>query len=156
MDASGGLRLREWRPGDEALLRRAEPGISAASLRSRFFCGTPTLPASYLRYVATAAPERWAGYVALRGGDLVGWAEYGRLPGQRTEADLAVLVLDGWQRRGIATALVTAMLPRAAASGVRLLRADVEPGNTAARAALRRFFDVGGFADGLLRYELVL
>lgn len=156
-----GVWLREWRPGDEVLLRRAGSGISAASLRSRFFCGTPFLPSSYLRLVATAPPDRWDGYVALRAGELVGWAEYGRLPGQVAEADLAVLVLDAWQRQGVATALVTAMLPKAAASGVRVLRADVEPGNTAARAALGRFFGRSGFGrsgfvDGMLRYEMVL
>ncbi len=82
------------------------------------------------------------------------------LPAARAdEADLAVIVVDSWQRRGVATALFNAMLPRAAAAGVRVVHADVAPANTAARAAVARLFGPAiraCFHEGLLHYRMRL
>jgi RimJ/RimL family protein N-acetyltransferase len=148
------IEVRPWRTGDEALLRAAT--FSAASLTSRFMVGTRRLPGTYLRHVATVGRDRWDAQVALRDGRLVGWAEYGRWRAYGDEADVAVLVLDAWQRKGVATALVRAMLPRCAAAGVRVLHADVAPENIAARAAAVSLFGRPSFADGMIHFRLAL
>jgi GNAT superfamily N-acetyltransferase len=132
------IRIRPWRPGDERLLAGA--GISPASLRSRFFAGTPRLPAAYLHHIARVPRTEWDAQVALldRGpgaGRLVGWSEFARA-GSPAEADIALLVLDRWQRRGVGSALLRSMLPRIADAGVKIVHADVELGNHAARGLL--------------------
>jgi RimJ/RimL family protein N-acetyltransferase len=151
------MELRCWRRGDETLLVQAGSELSRRSLRSRFLSGTARIPETYLRHIATAPPERWSAELAIEEERVIGWAEYGRYPHQPAEADLAILVVDAWQRRGVASALVKAMLPRCADAGVRMLRADVDPSNTAARAVLRRFFGTdlhATIADGLLHYRM--
>jgi GNAT superfamily N-acetyltransferase len=126
------FRVRPWRAGDERLLARCAADISAASLRSRFFAGVPRLPATYLRYISSAPRCEWDAQVALCGRRLIGWAEFARA-GSPAEADVAMVVVDGWQRRGVGTALVHSMLPRIAGAGVKILHADVELGNEPAR-----------------------
>jgi GNAT superfamily N-acetyltransferase len=149
--------VRPWRPGDETLIAGAE--LSPASLSSRFMAGTGRVPPAYLRYVATVPTDRWDAQVAMFDGRVLGWAEFGRLSNRADEADLAVIVVDRWQRCGVATALFRAMLPRAAAAGVRVVHADVAPGNTAARAVVARLFGPAiraCFHEGLLHYRMRL
>jgi GNAT superfamily N-acetyltransferase len=153
------MEIRPWQRDDQALLVSAQPELSPASLTSRFFVGLSTLPVKYLRYVAHAPRERWDAQVAVQDDRLLGWAEFARTAARPDEADLAVLVVDAWQRRGVATALFGAMLPRAAAAGVRVVHADVEPGNTAVRAMVRSLFGPAvhaEFQDGLLHYCVTL
>jgi GNAT superfamily N-acetyltransferase len=157
-----GIELRDWRAGDEVLLAKAGPRFSPASLSARFLVGVPALPVAYLRLVATAPRWRWDAQVAVRHGQMIGWAEFGRTRPECAEADLAVAVVDAWQRRGVGTALVTALLPRCRAAGVTVLTAYTAPTNVAARAALRSWFAAWPgdltvtLEDGLLRYAILL
>jgi RimJ/RimL family protein N-acetyltransferase len=166
------MQLRAWQPGDEALLVGAQPDISAASLAARFLSGHPALPSAYLRHIAAAPRERWDAQVAMEADRLLGWAEFARLSACEDEVDIAVLVVDSWQRRGVATALLDAMLPRMFAAGIRVVHADIEPRNTAARATIRAFAQrsrsltswgrptglglSGSFTDGLLHFRMSL
>jgi GNAT superfamily N-acetyltransferase len=153
------MEIRPWQSGDQALLVAAQRELSPASLTSRFFVGTSTLPVKYLRYVAHAPRDRWDAQVATYGGRLVGWAEFARSPLVPDEADLAVVVVDAWQRRGVATALIGTMLPRVRAAGVRVAVADLEPRNVAARAMIRSVFGNtvdASYQDGLLHFRMPL
>jgi GNAT superfamily N-acetyltransferase len=168
-------RIRPWRPGDEGLLALAADHISPASLRARFLAGVPRLPETYLRRIATLPRDAWGAELALRADrsdeQVVGWAEFVRLggppgsagpgeAGEPGEADFAILVLDAWQRRGVGRALVHALLPRAAALGVRTLHADIDPANDAARALLASVLGrerlTARVVDGLLHYTMRL
>ena len=166
--------VRPWRTGDDKLLLAAR--FSAASLTSRFMVGTPRIPIAYLRHVSAVPRDRWDAQVAVlrpapcpgarsawtegrhaaHRGRLLGWAEYGRWRPGGDEADIAIAVVDAWQRQGVATALLRAMLPRAAAAGVRVLHADIAPENVAARAAAVSLFGRPTYADGLLHFRLAL
>jgi GNAT superfamily N-acetyltransferase len=156
------MELRPWRTGDELLAAAASPFFSSASLTNRFLAGTGgRLPSGYLRHIATGPRDVWDAQVAAGDDMLYGWAEFGRLPGVAAEADLAILVADPWHRQGIATALIRALLPRAAAAGVTMLNADVLPSNRAAHALLRSIFGqplrpafVGGNAHYSVPVEL--
>jgi GNAT superfamily N-acetyltransferase len=152
------MEIRPWHCGDELLAVAAEPYLSSTSLAYRFLTGTGgRLPKEYLRHIAAGPSPTWDAQVAVGPDHLIGWAEFGRLPGRPDEADLAVIVADPWQRRGIATALIRAMLPRCLAAGVRQLHADVSPTNRAARGLLLSLFSPGlsaGFVDGVVHYEL--
>jgi RimJ/RimL family protein N-acetyltransferase len=53
-------------------------------------------------------------------------------------ADIAIEVVDDWQRRGVGTALLLALRDRALAAGVRRFTATTLAGNEGARALLRQ------------------
>jgi GNAT superfamily N-acetyltransferase len=92
---------------------------------------------------------------------VVGWAEFVRFTAPAgTDADLAILVLDAWQRRGVGRTLIGALVPGAAAGGVRLLHADLDPANGAARGLLASVLGrdrlTARVVDGLLHYTVRL
>jgi phosphinothricin acetyltransferase len=72
--------------------------------------------------------------VADDDGDVVGFASYGPFrpwDGYRHTVELSVYVAPGCERRGIGRRLVTSLLERAADSGVHVIVAGIEAGNTA-------------------------
>jgi RimJ/RimL family protein N-acetyltransferase len=154
------MEIRPWRCGDDVLATAIQPHLSESSLSHRFLAGTGgRLPAAYLRHIAAGPSQIWDAQVSAGDGQLYGWAEFGRLPGEIAVADLAVLVADPWQRQGLATAMIRALLPRAAAAGVTTIHADVLPSNRAAHGLLRSLFGERlhpEFADGIARYEVAL
>jgi GNAT superfamily N-acetyltransferase len=154
------VEIRPWRAGDDLLAGAAGEHLSTRSLSRRFLAGTGgTLPPWYRRHLAAGPRPEWDAQIAVADGCAIGWAEYGRAPGVTVAADLAVIVVDAWHRRGVATGLIRALLPRAFAAGVRDLGADLLPDNTAAQALLRSLFGAdlrGRFADGTLRFEVSL
>jgi len=154
------VAIRAWQCGDEVLAAAAAQHMSPASLSNRFLAGTGgRLPASYLRHIAAGPRSTWDAQVAVGDGHLIGWAEYGRIPADSRIADLAVIVADPWQRQGIASALVRALLPRLAAAGIDELGADTLPGNRAIHGLLASLFagrlDVS-YQDGVVHYTLRL
>jgi GNAT superfamily N-acetyltransferase len=157
-----GVWIRPWLGGDERLLARAAAAISPASLRNRFLAGVPRLPETYLRRIATLPRTVWDAQVAIRDGypdDVVGWVEFVRI-GDPAEADIAILVLDAWQRRGVGRALVGSLLTRAAAAGIRTLHADIDLSNEAARRLLASVLGrdrlTAHVVDGLLHYTMTV
>lgn len=131
------VRIRPWLSGDDQLLAAIGDGLSPASLYTRFLTGTPSLPSSYLRYVASAPRTRWDAVVGLMGGSVVGWAEAARLVDGGPEAELAVVVVDSWQRRGIGAALARTLAQHSLASGVTTLHAEVLADNLPSNRLVR-------------------
>lgn len=90
-------------------------------------------------------------------GVMVGEARYAVWPGREHVADLAVVVLDELQARGIGTALVAATIDRARANGLHVLTASTLWANAPARALLRRAgFRPTGSDGGVVDLELRL
>lgn len=97
-------------------------------------------------------PDGPAG-AGLCDGRVIGWAEAGRLPedggdvpatgdadsGQWAAADVAVVVVDDWQRRGVGTALVEALVARCQRRRVPHLTAGVLGSNVAAHRLAGRY-----------------
>jgi len=134
------LEVRPWRVTDAALLSDAERALSAASLTARFFTGTSTFPPAYVRRLMSGPGQSWDATVAIDGGALVGWAEWGRRPDDPRTAELGVLVVDAWQHRGVGGRLMRALLPRAIRSGIRVLNVDIENSNVSALRAVHSLF----------------
>jgi GNAT superfamily N-acetyltransferase len=82
--------------------------------------------------------ESQAALVALDAatGEGVGVARYVRVPGDPTRAEVACTVLDGWQHRGVGTALVERLAARARAAGIERCTALILLGNEPARRLL--------------------
>src|SRR3954469_14252682 len=107
------MLIRPWRDGDRELVIAAQHPLSPRTIDRRFLVGSGgRLPAAYLAHLAAGPRPEWDAQVAVEGGALCGWAEYGRIPGCTTGADVAVLVADPWQRAGLASALIRALVQR--------------------------------------------
>lgn len=154
------MLIRPWRSGDARLVEAAQQYLSARTVERRFLVGSAgRLPAAYLAHVAAGPRPEWDAQVALDDGVLCGWAEYGRMPAGAESADLAVLVADPWQRTGVASALIRALVQRMIAAGVRTIHADVSGSNAATRGLVRSLAGSDpppSFADGLLHFAFDL
>lgn len=102
-------------------------GLSARSRYLRFHAPTPRLTASARRVLVDVDGERHAAVCALIGGDPVGIARVIKT-GDRS-AEIAVAVVDLWQRRGVGRRLLEELTAIAARMGVAELRGDVLPDN---------------------------
>ena len=95
--------------------------------------------------------------VGLIDGEIVGVARYARQPGTN-KAELAVVVADAWQRRGIASLLLTALAETARAAGIQAFTVAMHADNGPVRGLMRRMKPSARLvlADGLLEGTLPL
>ena len=118
-------------------LRRFLTGLSARTAYSRFFTGLGPVPDRLLRWLLRNDPGQEV-LLAVHGGEIVGHGMYTVAPGRTGLAELAVVVTDAWQRRGLGPRLVEALLAAARTHGIRQIGftvlADNRPAN---RLALR-------------------
>ncbi|WP_433475801.1 N-acetyltransferase family protein [Spirillospora sp. CA-142024] len=120
-----GVRIRPYGITDHDRVRRMSDRLSAASLYTRFFSGTPRLPEHYLGLLENLDHWDREALVALDGDEILGIAEYVRGKDRPWRADLAVLVADPWQRRGIGSVLIGCLSELAARRGITEFDADV-------------------------------
>lgn len=139
------LRLRPIRPDDAPRLVEHYARLSAHSAYQRFFSVMKRLPPDWARFLAEVDYRRRLALVVERGPreapELIAVARYE--PTDRPDtAEVAFVVLDGWQGKGIGTALLGDLLAAAEARGVRRFRAWVLADNTRMLDLLDRFTDV--------------
>ena len=129
--------IRPARPTDLAALGEFFAGLSPRTRYLRFFAAvTPT--GSMLRRLAGGAGVDVL--VATDGGVIIGHAmAVDRAgSGSGSTADVAVVVADAWQGRGIGSALLRVLIGRAQARGVAWLTMDVQHANTLMRGIIAR------------------
>jgi len=126
------LRLRDWRRTDVGRLAHLGTRLSPETDHSRFWGGVNGVPPTYLRSIEKRFPFDWDAVVAVRDGQFVGWAEYGRNPHDRSDADLAVCVVDSERGRGTGGALMRAIVAKAAGAGLTTINVDLAGDNTPA------------------------
>ena len=142
--------VRTFRPGDERLVEAMSAELSARSLYRRFFAGTPRVPRAVLRQLAAVDHCRSEAVLALHRGRLVGWAQYVMPPGS-ADADFAVIVADGWHRRGVSKRLGDRLVDLARARGITHFTASVlADNNPAIRALAARWPHAEAAYDGNL------
>ena len=120
-------------------------GLSDESIRRRFLRAVPLPSARYVRELS--GPDR-PGYRILAAIDrdareerFVGSARLVGYPGEPAAAEVAFGVIDGHQGRGIARALLTAMMDVATADGITVMRAITFASNAPALHLLRSLGD---------------
>ncbi|ACY95810.1 GCN5-related N-acetyltransferase [Thermomonospora curvata DSM 43183] len=152
------LRVRPYGITDAPRLRRMSDRLSERSLYFRFFIGTPRIPEIYVRHLDRLDHWDHEALVALADYDMVGVAEYIRDPADRTRAELAVLVADPWQHRGVGRLLIGALAHTAVRRGITAFDAGVLPGNDPALAAIRSLWPQARprYEDGSARFRLPL
>lgn len=142
LDGRGGrvddVRIRPYGTADRDRVLRMSARLSAASLYTRFFSGTPRIPDHYLGLLDGLDHWDRDALVALDRDEIVGIAEYVRHRERPSRADVAVLVCDPWQRHGLGSVLIGCLAELAGRRGVTEFDADVVLANRGAVLFLRR------------------
>jgi GNAT superfamily N-acetyltransferase len=124
------ITIRAARPTDKELLARGFEQLSGESRRRRFLTPMGALDRAELDYLTEVDHFDHEALGALGpNGEPVGIARYVRRADDPEAADVAVAVVDAWQQRGVATALLTRLAQRAQACGIRRLSATILPEN---------------------------
>ena len=139
------VRLRPIRPDDEDHLMALYGRLSAESARQRFFTSMKWLPRAWARYfanvdyhdrVAVVAEREEAGQIRL-----IGVARYDS-SGTPGSAEIALVVEDAWQGRGLGLILLNEILQTAEERGIHEFRADVLADNRRMLQLLARHTDI--------------
>jgi RimJ/RimL family protein N-acetyltransferase len=119
---------------------RAFTRLSAESRRQRFLNATPRLSARELSYLTAVDQDEHVALVAVEpgSGEILGSVRYVRIGGGRADAELAIEVIDGWQRRGLGRALLSAVGAHALANGLTRFYALVAADNLPMQQAFKR------------------
>ena len=133
LPAGGGdtprVTVRPLRQEDRSRVDQLIHGLSTASRRQRFHATVRELPAAWLdRLVQARVPTESALLATVGEGArelAVGEARYGATEGAFDAREFALVVADGWQRRGIGTRLLKGLVPVAERSGITRLSGDV-------------------------------
>ena len=152
----GTVHVRPIRPSDGPGIRALHGRLSPETIYFRFLSPLPTLSPKLLeRFVRVDYVDRMA-LVALLGGEIIAVGRYERLPslaGPGDQAEVAFLVDDAHQGRGLGTVLLEQLAALARAAGITRFVADTLPDNS---RMLRVFHEAGfddqrTFADGVVR-----
>jgi GNAT superfamily N-acetyltransferase len=129
-----GVTIRPLRNGDRAVVQAVFDALGAQSRRRRFGGAKNVLLDSDLDQLARV-DDRHHVLVAWAGDRPVGLA---RLVRHADAGEIAFEVADDWQRRGVGTVLAERLAADARAAGIVRFRGDVDDGNVASLALLRR------------------
>ena len=117
--------LRPIRSEDEPELTALYSRLSPETAYQRFFTAMARLPPSWAHILANVDYERRMAIVAVGpDNELIAVARYD-LDEAGHEAEIAIVVQDQWQGKGIGTMLLADLLSYAEARGIRRFRADV-------------------------------
>lgn len=155
--ADGGTaHLRPIRPADADRLRAFYSRLSEESIYFRFFGPRPRLSDREVRWFTNVDYVGRVALIATIGADMVAVIRYDRTgPG---EAEVAFLVEDAHQGRGVASVLLEHLAATARERGIERFVADVLPANMKMMGVLRQagYTAESRFADGVVRMTLDL
>jgi acetyltransferase len=138
------VSLRPIRPDNAPRLATAYQQLSTQSAYQRFFTGSRRLPPDWAHFLATVDYRRRLALIAERptSGDmeLLGVARYE--PSHDDAPEVAFVILDAWQNRGLGTVLFQALLEAAQARGLFRFRAWVLADNVRMFDLISRYADV--------------
>ncbi|WP_214412498.1 bifunctional acetate--CoA ligase family protein/GNAT family N-acetyltransferase [Sphaerisporangium fuscum] len=156
--ADGGTaHLRPIRPDDADLLRAFYSRLSDQSIYFRFFGPRPRLSDREVTWFTTVDYVNRVALIATLGTEMVAVVRFDRME-QQDSAEVAFLVEDAHQGRGVASVLMEHLRAAARERGIRHFVADVLPSNT----RMVTFFRQAGytaqsqFEDGVVRMTLDL
>lgn len=135
--------IRQVEPDDAAHLNAGFERLGAVSRYRRFLAPVDHLSPgqlSHLTHVDHISHEAIAALDAETA-DGIGIARYVRDPDDERQADVAIVVADAWQGRGVGTALFERLAARARTAGVERITARMIVGNDAARKIIAHAAD---------------
>ncbi|MDD7934750.1 GNAT family N-acetyltransferase [Actinomycetospora straminea] len=142
--------VRSVEPGDAEELAAAYQALSETSAYQRFFTIMPQLSPQQLRFFTQVdhRDHEALGAVESEKGQGVGIARFIRSDTEPASAELAIVVADDWQRRGVGFQLLRLLLRRAREEDVTTIRAEVLTDNPALLGLLRHFGSVDTEVSG--------
>jgi len=136
------VHLRPIRPEDAPRLQALYDRLGRHTAYQRFFSAMKRLPPDWARFLATVDYQRRLALVAevdtTSGPDLIAVGRY-EPAGEPDTAEVAFVVQDAWQSRGLGTFLFQDVLGAATARGVRRFRAWVLADNRRMLDLVTRF-----------------
>ncbi|TYB56381.1 GNAT family N-acetyltransferase [Nonomuraea sp. PA05] len=118
-----GTQIRPVRQDDEDRIRRFLAGLSLHTQTLRFFTGVSTPAAALVRALLCVDERRDALVATTECGEIVAHAM--SFKGACADVEIAVVVADDWQGRGLGPELVDTLLLRASVRGARTVAMDV-------------------------------
>ncbi len=134
----GAVHVRPLRAGDAAALTEFHKGLSGRTVYYRYFGAHPELSGPEAAHLVEVDYQDRMAFAAFSGGSLVGVGRYDREAGDT--AEIAFVVADAYQRRGVGTLLLEALVGYGAQHGIATFTAEVLPDNP---AMLRVFLESG-------------
>ena len=130
--------VRPIQPDDKARVQDGLRRLSEQAIRRRFLSAKPRFTAAELRYLTEVDGHDHIALVAVDGaGDLVGVARCVRFPDRPDTAEMAIVVGDELQGKGLGRELAHRLADAALAHGVRYFAATLLGENLAARRLIR-------------------
>jgi GNAT superfamily N-acetyltransferase len=125
------VRVRQGHRSDQQLLRRGFARLSPESRYRRFLAPMPELTEAMARYLTEVDHHDHEAIIALveETGEGIGVVRYFRFTERRDTAELAVTVIDDWQRRGVGTLLLEVISARAREESITTFTALILAGN---------------------------
>jgi RimJ/RimL family protein N-acetyltransferase len=151
--------IRQVHSADAPLLADGFARLSGRSRRLRFLAPKKELSPAELRYLTDVDhhDHEVLGAVNHADGRGVGIARYIRDADDPQAAEIAVTIVDDWQRRGLGSELLARLSERARSEGIRRFTALVAADNVAMAALLRNVrADLVRREPGALQYEITL
>lgn len=131
--------VRPLHPDDVERVRRFLGRLSAESVYRRYF--TPCRPGdAELRRLFGAGNGVRDALVATAGAEVIGLAEGAALENEPGVMEIAVVVADAWQGKGVGLRLVWILAHRAAARGAVTIKAETLADNARMARLLRRLW----------------
>jgi len=140
--ADGGVvHLRPSSPADAEQIRAMHSRTSARTLYLRYFSAVAQVSDQQVALFISSDYDSSAGLVAVLGGQIIAAGTYHRNPvGDTESAEVAFLVEDAQQRRGLGSILLEHLAAAAQERGIRRFTAEVLSENT---QMVRVFIDAG-------------
>ncbi len=137
------VEIRPIRADDGVRLRASHARLSPESRYRRFLAAKPTLTEADARYLVEVDGRDHVALVATAAvdgvdGEIVAVARFVRLPAEPDTAELAIVVADAYQRRGLATELLRDLAAVATEREITRFRATMLADNIAIQRMLER------------------
>jgi RimJ/RimL family protein N-acetyltransferase len=136
------ILIRPIRPDDKRMLEDGLRHLSDESVQRRFLTLKRSFSRSELRYLTEVNGRDHVALVAEYPGDsvrrLIAVARFVRLADDPESAEVAIVVADDWQRRGVGTQLAELLAERARHSDIRRFTATMSSDNVAAHRLMNR------------------
>src|SRR4051812_4898832 len=145
------VHLRPIRPEDADGIVALHSRFSERTRYLRYFSAYPRIPPRDLERFVNVNHHSREAFVVELGGDLIAVGRYERLGDQAHDAEVAFVVEDAHQGRGIGSVLIEHLIAAAREEGIEAFVADVLPTN---QTMLRVFSEAGfqiqrAFEDGV-------
>lgn len=148
------VRVRPVTPDDKPLLLEGFARLSTRARYLRFLAPAERLSASQLAYLSEVDHHHHVAWGVLDGDVAAAVGRWVRLDDEPSAADVALTVLDDYQRRGIGRMLIQILAVSARARGIGAFHFDVLAENEAMLGLLRSLGAVRTGQNGVVHHVL--